>query len=118
MIPIISFYIELETVEMLTMLVPDSKTIDSNITLLNEGHAQPDQACTFPGHMDSISWEQGLAIQGELIFGFGEPGDQGSEPSTHAPEDKLVSDLLEEFGGIRSALLDELDDLQVTGAFG
>ena len=47
--------------------------------------------------MDAVGGEDRLAVQGELVLGVGEPGHEGGEPGAHAPEDQLVTDLLEEF---------------------
>ncbi len=79
------------------MLVPDAKSVDADIALLHEGHGKADQAGPLLGHVDAVGGEYGLAVQGELVLGVGEPGDEGGEPGAHAPEDQLVANLLEEF---------------------
>ena len=100
------------------MLVPDPESVDTDITLLNEGHAEADKAGPLAGHVNPVGRENGLAVQRELVLRLREPGDESREPGAHAPEDQLVSDLLEEFRGIAAALLDELDDLELAGALG
>ena len=100
------------------MLIPDPESVDADVALLNEGHAQPDQSRSLAGHVDLVGREDDLAVEAELVFGLGETGDQGGEPGAHAPEHELVTNLLEELWSVTAALLDELDDLQIAGAFG
>ena len=100
------------------MLIPDPESVDTDVALLNEGHAQTDQSGSLLGHVDPVRGEDRLSIQGELVFRFRESCDESGESGAHASEDQLVSDLLEEFGSVASALLDELDDFEVSGTLG
>ena len=100
------------------MLIPDPEAIDTDVALLNEGHAEADEPGPLAGHVDPVGREDDLSVQGELVFRFRESGDERGEPGAHAPEDQLVSDLLEEFRCVAAALLDELDDLQLSGTLG
>jgi hypothetical protein len=79
------------------VLVPDAKSVYADVAFLHEGHGQTDQAGPLLGHVDAVGGEDGLAIQSKLVLGVGESGHEGGEPGTHAPEDQLVTDLLEEF---------------------
>ncbi len=79
------------------MLVPDAKSVDADVAFLHEGHGKADQAGPLLGHVDAVGGEDGLAVQGKLVLGVGESGHESGKPGAHAPEDQLVSDLLEEF---------------------
>ena len=95
------------------MCVPNSETVNSNVTLFNERHAQTDQTRPLLGHVNPVGGEYWFAVQGEFVLGLGETCNQGSEPGTHSSEDQLISNLLQEFWNKTSLVKTQLQGLHM-----
>ena len=78
---------ELGAARGLAVLVPDPEGVGADVGLLDEGHAQPDEAGALPGDVDAIGGEEWDAVEGELELGLRVAVDEGGESCGHPPED-------------------------------
>ena len=77
-------------------MVPDMNIVPegvgADVGLLDEGHAEADEAGALARDVDAVGGEEGDAVEGELELGLGVAVDQGREAGGHSPEDdKLVN---------------------------
>ena len=65
--------------------------VGADVGLLDEGHAEADEAGALARDVDAVGGEEGDAVEGELELGLGVAVDQGREAGGHSPEDDKLA---------------------------
>merc|ERR1719397_1010525 len=101
----------------LSMLVPNSQAVHTDVGLLDISHAEADQASPLLHNVNPVGGEHWLVVEEEFKLWLRNSSNKSRESGSHSSKYHFVSNFLQEFWGIIPASLHKFNNLQGSAGF-